>query len=224
MILESNTKVKDLQWDITKYCLTYYNQEEDKKGYFIAKKIYLLLLKGKEHAKEIREYSEEQVEECLKKYPPLTQPDIPFFNFLAYLSLSQCVHRKELIEFFNKKDYSIYSLYKIARKFIFELMETYKKNCPSHYQKLVDEHFILYCSLGDYIEPSFEMLEKVMNNYMNLSDDKLKLLRFSEEEIIERKKLIKEIKEINEISLFGSIYNFFFPKKEEFKEVKIKSS
>lgn len=58
-----------------------------------------------------------------------------------------------------------------------------------------------------------------MNNYINLSEDKLKLLRFSEEEIIERKKLIEEI---NEGSLLNSIYNFFFPKKEELKEVKIK--
>lgn len=58
-----------------------------------------------------------------------------------------------------------------------------------------------------------------MNNYINLSEDKLKLLRFSEEEIIERKKLIEEI---NEDSLLNSIYNFFFPKKEELKEVKIK--
>jgi len=58
-----------------------------------------------------------------------------------------------------------------------------------------------------------------MNNYINLSEDKLKLLRFSEEEIIERKKLIEEI---NEDSLLNSIYNFFFLKKEELKEVKIK--
>ena len=224
MILESNKNIKDLQWQMIEYCLTYYNQEKDKRGYLMAKKQYLFLLKGREYVKEIREYSEEEVEECLKKYPPLTKPDNHFYTFLKYLSLCQCVERKELLEFFNKKDYSIYSLYKIAPKFIFELIQTYKDNCPYHYRELVDEHFILYCSLGDYIEPSFENLEKVLNNYMNLSDDKLKLLRFSEEEIIEREKLIKKIKEKNETSLFSSIYNNFFPKKEELKEVKIKSS
>ena len=58
-----------------------------------------------------------------------------------------------------------------------------------------------------------------MNNYINLSEDKLKLLRFSEEEIIERKILIEKI---NEGSLLNSIYNFFFPNKDELKEVKIK--
>ena len=51
------------------------------------------------------------------------------------------------------------------------------------------------------------MLEKIMNNYINLNEDKLKLLRFSKEEIIERRKLIEEI---NEGSLLNSIYNFFF--------------
>jgi hypothetical protein len=203
-----------------KYCLTYYNQEKDKRGYLMAKKQYLFLLKGREYIKEIREYSEEQVEECLKKYPPLTKPDNHFYTFLKYLSLCQCVERKELLEFFNKKDYSIYSLYKIAPKFIFELIQTYKDNCPYHYRELVDEHFILYCNLGDYIEPTYEMLEKVMNNYINLSEDKLKLLRFSEEEIIERRKLIEEINKGS--SVLDSIYNFFFPKKEELKEVKIK--
>jgi len=219
MILETNKVLKDLQWPITKYCLTYYNQEEDKKGYLLAKKQYLLLLKGRDYINEIKDYSEEQVEECLRKYPPIKEADSHFYSFLTYLSLAQCIKRKELIEFFNKKDYSIYSLYKIAPKFIFELIQNYKDYVPYHYRKLVDEHFILYCNLGDYIEPSSGILEKVMNNYINLSEDKLKLLRFSEEEIIERKKLIEEI---NEGSLLNSIYNFFFPKKEELKEVKIK--
>ena len=200
------------------YCLTYYNQVEDKKGYLIAKKQYLRLIKGNDHINEIKNYSEEQVEECLKKYPPLKEADTPFYNFLAYLSLGQCAKRKELIDFFNKKDYSIYSLYKIAPKLIFEQIQNYKDIVPYHYRQLVDEHFILYCNLGDYLEPTFEMLEKVMNNYINLSEDKLKLLRFSEEEIIERRKLIEEI---NKGSLLNSIYNFFFPKKEELKEVKI---
>ena len=31
-MLESNNVIKDLQWGIAKYCLTYYNQEEGKKG------------------------------------------------------------------------------------------------------------------------------------------------------------------------------------------------
>ena len=219
MILESNKKIKELQWYITKYCLTYYNQEEDKKGYLLAKKQYLLLLKGEEYINEIKNYSEEQVEECLKKYPPIKEANSPFYNFLVYLSLGQCIKRKELIDFFNKKDYSIYSLYKIAPKLIFEQIQNYKDIVPYHYRQLVDEHFILYCNLGDYLEPTFEILEKVMNNYINLSEDKLKLLRFSEEEIIERRKLIEEI---NKGSFLNSIYNFFFPKKEELKEVKIK--
>ena len=220
MILESSKVIRHLQWGITKYCLTYYNQEEDKKGYLLAKKQYLLLLKGEEYINEIKNYSEEQVEECLKNYPPIKEANFPFYNFLVYLSLGQCIKRKELIDFFNKKDYSIYSLYKIAPKFIFEQIQIYKDIVPYHYKKLVDEHFILYCNLGDYIEPTYEMLEKVMNNYINLSEDKLKLLRFSEEEIIERKKLIEEINKGS--SLLNSIYNFFFPKKEELKEVKIK--
>ena len=161
---------------------------------------------------------QEEVEKCLKKYPPLKEADSPFYIFWAYLSLGQCAKRKELIDFFNKKDYSIYSLYKIAPKLIFEQIQNYKDIVPYHYRQLVDEHFILYCNLGDYLEPTFEMLEKVMNNYINLSEDKLKLLRFSEEEIIERRKLIEEI---NKGSLLNSIYNYFFPKKEELKEVKI---
>ena len=62
-----------------------------------------------------------------------------------------------------------------------------------------------------------------MKDYMHLNKDKLILLGFTEDEIIERQKIIEEI-EKNEGSFLNNVYNYFFPKKEEFQEVKIKYS
>ena len=52
-----------------------------------------------------------------------------------------------------------------------------------------------------------------------MSKDELILLRFTEKEITERQNIILQIK--NEGSFIDNIYNFFFSKKKELKEVKI---
>ena len=212
-------KENNIIWKKAEHCLTYYNQEEDKKNYLFAKQFYLSLLKGYDKLYEINQYSEEQVNEALSKYLPLKEVDNPFYNFLVYLNLGQCCMKEELLDFFNKKDFSIYSLYKIAPRHIFELIENYKNYAPSQYKKLIDEHFILYCNIQDYFIPSYEEIEKKLNDYINLSKDELILLRFTENEISERQNIILKIK--NEGSFIDNLYNFFFSKKKEFKEVKI---
>ena len=207
--MEKETKII---WKKAKLCLTYYNQEEDKKNYLFAKQFYLSLLKGYDKLYEINEYSEEQVNQALSKYLPLKEVDNAFYNFLAYLNLGQCCMKEELLDFFNKKDFSIYSLYKIAPRHIFELIENYKNYAPSQYKKLIDEHFILYCNIQDYFIPSYEVIKKKLNDYINLSKDELILLRFTENEISERQNIILKIK--NEGSFIDNIYNFFLFKKE----------
>jgi hypothetical protein len=220
---ETNKDNNQPEWPMIEEILTYYNQEEDKQKYLNIKKYYLRHLRGYDKLNEIKDYSEEQVDEYLKKYPPLNETDNSFYNFLAFLNLGQCAMKKELLNFFNKKDFSIYSLYKIAPRYIFELIETYKNYAPIQYKQLIDEHFILYCNIQDFFRPSSELLEKIMNDYINLSHDKLILLRFTEDEIIERQKTIEKIKS-NKGSLLDNIYNFLFPKKEELKNVKFGSS
>ena len=59
-----------------------------------------------------------------------------------------------------------------------------------------------------------------MKDYINLSKDKLILLGFTEDEINERQAIIEDIKK-NEGSILNNVCNYFFPKKEEFQEVKI---
>ena len=221
---EINEDKEKIYWKMATNCLTYYNQEEDKKRYLKAKKFYLnQLLKESDKLEEIEHYSEEQVDELLKKSPPLKALDNKFYCFVAYLNLGQCIYNPEVLEFFNKKDFSIYSLYKFAPRQIFKLIETYKDYIPSQYLKLLDEHFILYCNIIDYFEPSCQILQNKMQNYINLSKEKLILLGFTEDEIIERQKIIEDIKK-NEGSFLSSIYNFFIPEKQEFQEVKIKNS
>ena len=158
-----------------------------------------------------------------KKLLPLKAVNNYFYIFVACLGLGQCVYKPEILEFFNKKDFSIYSLYKFAPRHIFQLIETYKDYVPSKYIKLLDEHFILYCNIHDYFVPSYEILKNKMKDYIDLSKDKLILLEFTENEIIERQKIIEEIKK-NEGSFLDNVYNFFFPKEKEFQEVKIKYS
>ena len=62
-----------------------------------------------------------------------------------------------------------------------------------------------------------------MKSYIDLSDEKLKLLKFTQEEIDERKNIIEEIKKNNK-SIFTSFYDYFFGEKENYEEVKIKYS
>ena len=209
-------------WAMLKDNLTYYNQEEDKKKYLNAKKFYLKkTLKDSDKLKELKDYSEEQVDELLKSLPPLEAVNNHFYVFVALLGLGQCYREPELLDFFNKKDFSIYALYKFAPRHIFQLIETYKNYISPIYKKLIDEHFVLYCNIFDYFYPFFEV-EKKMGKYIDLKKDKLILLGFTENEIIEREKIIEEIKK-NEGSFLTCIYNFIFPPKE-FEEVKIKSS
>jgi hypothetical protein len=218
---------EDPIWKIAPDCLTYYNQEEDKKRYIKAKKFYLkkILEESKESEKleEIEDYSEEQVDELLKKSPPLKAVDNHFYCFVTLLNLGQCAFNPEILEFFNKKDFSIYSLYKFAPRYVFQLLETYEGSFSFKYKKLSDLHFLLYCNIIDYFEHSYLMLNKKMKDYIELTKDKLILLGFTEDEIIERQAIIEDIKK-NEGSIFSSVYNYFFPKKEESQEVKIKYS
>ena len=58
--------------------------------------------------------------------------------------------KEELLDFFNKKDFSIYSLYKIAPRHIFELIENYKTYAPSQYKKLIDDKSRLPLHLERY--------------------------------------------------------------------------
>jgi hypothetical protein len=211
-------------WKIAQDCLTYYNQEEDKKRYLKAKKFYLKkILKESDKLEEIEDYSEEQVDELLKKSPPLKAVDNHFYCFVTLLNLGQCAFNPEILEFFNKKDFSIYSLYKFAPRYVFQLLETYEGSFSFKYKKLSDLHFLLYCNIIDYFEHSYLMLNKKMKDYIELTKDKLILLGFTEDEIIERQAIIEDIKK-NEGSIFSSVYNYFFPKKEESQEVKIKYS
>ena len=217
-------KVDQPIWKIVNDCLTYYNQEEDKKKYLKAKKYYLKkILKESDKLEEIDEYSEEQVDSLLKESPPLKDINNHFYIFVCLLNLGQCIHDPEILEFFNKKDFSIYSLYKFAPRHIFQLIETYKQYVSYKHEKLLDEHFILFCNVQDYFEPSYQVLNNKMKDYMHLNKDKLILLGFTEEEIIERQKIIEEI-EKNEGSFLNNVYNYFFPKKNEIQEVKIKYS
>ena len=121
---------EDPIWKIAPDCLTYYNQEEDKKRYIKAKKFYLKKIleesKESENLEEIEDYSEEQVDELLKKSPPLKAVDNHFYCFVTLLNLGQCAFNPEILEFFNKKDFSIYSLYKFAPRYVFQLLETYE--------------------------------------------------------------------------------------------------
>ena len=126
-------------FEVIEECLTYYNQEEDKDKYLKAKKSLLIDLRGKDELNEIENYSENQVDEFLKSFLPLKVADNKFYNFLVYLNLGQCVVKEEILDFF-KEDFSIYSLYKNAPKYIYELIEYYKRYLPP-YVKLVDEHF-----------------------------------------------------------------------------------
>ena len=211
-------------WKIAQDCLTYYNQEEDKKRYLKAKKFYLKkILKESDKLEDIEDYSEEQVDELLKKSPPLKAVDNHFYCFVTLLNLGQCAFNPEILEFFNKKDFSIYSLYKFAPRYVFQLLETYEGSFSFKYKKLSDLHFLLYCNIIDYFEHSYLMLNKKMKDYIELTKDKLILLGFTEDEIIERQAIIEDIKK-NEGSIFSSVYNYFFPKKEESQEVKIKYS
>jgi len=215
---------EDPVWKIAQDCLTYYNQEEDKKRYFKAKKFYLKkTLNESDKLKEIEDYSEEQVDELMKKSFPLKTTDNHFYCFAALLNLGQCAFKPEILEFFNKKDFSIYSLYKFAPRYIFELIDTYQGCFFSQHQKLVDIHFVLYCNIIDYFQPTYGIVNKRMKEYIDLTKDKLILLGFTEDEITERQTIIEDIKK-NEGSIFSSIYNYFFPKKEESQEVKIKYS
>ena len=215
---------EDPVWKIAQDCLTYYNQEEDKKRYFKAKKFYLKkTLNESDKLKEIEDYSEEQVDELMKKSFPLKTTDNHFYCFAAFLNLGQCAFKPEILEFFNKKDFSIYSLYKFAPRYIFELIDTYQGCFFSQHQKLVDIHFVLYCNIIDYFQPTYGIVNKRMKEYIDLTKDKLILLGFTEDEITERQTIIEDIKK-NEGSIFSSIYNYFFPKKEESQEVKIKYS
>ena len=217
-------KVEQPLWKMVNECLTYYNQEEDKKKYLNAKKFYLKkTLKDSDKLKELKDYSEEQVDELLKSLPPLEAVNNHFYVFVALLGLGQCYREPELLDFFNKKDFSIYALYKFAPRHIFQLIETYKQHVSSKHEKLLDEHFILFCNVQDYFEPSYQVLNNKMKDYMHLNKDKLILLGFTEDEIIERQAIIEDIKK-NEGSIFSSVYYYFFPKKEEFQEVKIKYS
>ena len=219
---EQNEHDYEPKWKMIEKCLTYYNQEEDKEKYLKAKKSLLMNLRGKNELNEIENYSEKQVDDFLKSFLPLKVVDNTFYNFLACLNLGQCALKEEILDFFNEEDFSIYSLYKIAPKHIYELIAYYKRYLLP-YAKLVDEHFYLYCNIHKYFTPSFKILNKIMKDYINLSEEKLKLLRFTELEIKKRQKDIEEIKE-NENSLFDSIYNCFVSKKRNFEEVKIKSS
>ena len=220
-----NEDKEEALWIMLKDILTYYNQEEDKKKYLNAKKFYLKkTLTESDKLKEIKDYSEEQVDELLKNLPPLKAVNNNFYIFCALLGLGQCYREPDILEFFNKKDYSIYTLYKFAPIHIFQLIENYKIYIPSKYIKLLDEHFILYCNIYDYFKSFYlyEILPAKMREYIDLKKDKLILLGFTENEINEREKIIEEIKK-NEGSFLTNIYNFFFPAKE-FEEVKIKYS
>ena len=219
---EQNVDDFEPKWEIIEHCLTYYNQEEDKDKYLEIKKIFLQNLRGKDKLNEIKNYSEQQVDDFLKSFLPLKVADNVFYNFIIYLNLGQCVVKEEILDFFNKEDFSIYSLYKIGPKHIYELIAYYKRYLPP-YAKLVDEHFYLYCNIHKYFTPSFGILRKIMKDYINLSEEKLKLLRFTEREIRQREKDIEEIKEYEQ-SFFDCIYNCFFSKKEKFEKVKIKNS
>ena len=133
------------------------------------------------------------------------------------------IYNPEILEFFNKKDFSIYSLYKFAPRYVFELIETYKYCVSYLYKKFIDIHFILYCNIVDYFKPNYGILNKKMKDYIELSKDKLILLGFTKDEIIERQAIIEDTKK-NENSILSNVYNYFFPKKEESQEVKIKYS
>ena len=201
--------MNEIFWHIIDLCLTYDNKEIDKEKYLYAKKLYLAYVNN-DNYKSYDNIPEETIDKFLK-FPTKIECNVPFFNFLSLLRLSQCAHNQTLIDFFNKKDYSIDSLYEIYPKLLNELKEIYKKNAPFKYQELIDEHFLFFANLGSYFRPTEEELSLVLENYINLDEEKLKLLKFTEEEIKYRKIIIEQIKNDKEIignTFFHSCCNF----------------
>ena len=224
MIYEYNKKYPALRFDFAEKTLNYNDTERDKIYYFRAKRNFLVLL-NIFTLEESKKLTESEIDDHLKKVDFYEHRN-SLFHFLTCLNLSQCLHSPKLKKFFDKKDFSIKSLYKIAPRLIIELEEKYKAYIPYEYHELVDFYFIKFCNLGDYIIPSYFNLEKVMNNYINLGPENLKQLGFSEEQIEERKELLEKIKKERETSvcaiICGFIKSFFFvQKKDETKNVKI---
>ena len=233
MVSIHDKKGETLPWHIIKDCLTYSNIEKDRKKYFKAKKLCLVLLK-KRTTEEVEKLTEEEVNNILKKFLIINSSTLKLkelYSFFQLLTLGQCFIYQEIIDLFNNKDYSIDSLYDVGQDLIYDLAKSYKFVLSDEMADLVDMNFIIYCNLRDYFIKTPEKVQKVMEDYINLDEKHLKMLYFNNEEIKKRNIKIRNIKEgKNSIFCINKICNFVYSflsgndKKDEFKEVKIKNN